>query len=178
MKTNSLLVIFVSTTFVAFAQGQTSAYAKETSVAMSVRDRNIQVMLQIFRALEERDPTRKNADEREEALYQPDVEFHWPPALPYGGTFRGKDAAVWSATWNPLQPTASERKMNPQVIGADEHQVVIRYHQRGVSPSGERFDGEVIGLYELRDFKLARAQMFYFDEAALVRFLQRAAREL
>jgi ketosteroid isomerase-like protein len=64
------------------------------------------------------------------------------------------------------------------VIGADDHQVVILYHQRGVSPSGERFDGEVIGLYDMRDFKLSRAQMFYFDEAALVQFLQRAAREL
>jgi hypothetical protein len=46
--------------------------------------------------------------------------------------------------------------MDPQVIGADERQVVILYHQRGVSPSGERFDGEVVGLYNLRDFKLAR----------------------
>jgi hypothetical protein len=36
----------------------------------------------------------------------------------------------------------------------------------------------VIGLYDMRDFKLSRAQMFYFDEAALVQFLQRAAREL
>ena len=69
-------------------------------------------------------------------------------------------------------------RWDPQVIGADENQVVILYHQRGVSPSGERFDGEVIGLYEVRDFKLSRAQMFYFDEAALARFLQQAAQEL
>jgi hypothetical protein len=68
--------------------------------------------------------------------------------------------------------------MDPRVIGADEHRVVILYRQRGVSASGERFDGEVIGLYELRDFKLSRAQMFYFDEAALAQFLERAAREL
>lgn len=145
---------------------------------MSARDRNVKVMLEIFRSLEERDPSRRTVDEREEALYQPDVEFHWPSALPYGGTFRGKDAAVWSATWNPLQPTAAERKMDPQVIGADDRQVVILYHQRGSSPSGERFDGAVIGLYDMRDFKLSRAQMFYFDEAVLVQFLQRAAREL
>jgi len=145
---------------------------------MSTRDRNIQVILEIFRTLEERDPSRSTVDEREEALYQPDVEFRWPSALPYGGAFRGKDAAVWSATWNPLQPTAVERKMDPQVIGADENQVVILYHQRGVSPSGDLFDGEVIGLYDMRDFKLSHAQMFYFDEAALVQFLQRAAREL
>jgi ketosteroid isomerase-like protein len=178
MKDNLLVTVFVLTPLLAFAQEQGSAYPTETPAVMSARDRNIQVMLEIFRTLEERDPSRRTVDEREEALYQPDVEFHWPPALPYGGTFRGKDAAVWSATWNPLQPTAAERKMDPRVIGADDHQVVVFYHQRGVSPSGEKFDGEVIGLYELRDFKLSRAQMFYFDEAALVQFLQRVAHEL
>jgi ketosteroid isomerase-like protein len=178
MKANSLLLFFFSTRLIAFAQEQTSAYAKHWSTVMSAGDRNVQVMLEIFRALEQRDPNRRSVDEREEALYQPDVEFRWPSALPYGGTFRGEDAAVWSATWNPLQPTASERKMNPGVIGANEHQVVILYRQRGVSPSGERFGGEVIGLYDLRDFRLSRAQMFCFDEAALVQFLQRAAREL
>jgi ketosteroid isomerase-like protein len=178
MKTNLLLLFFVLLPLSGFAQEQTNAYAKQTPSAMSARDRNIQVMLEIFRALEERDPSRRNVDEREEALYQPDAEFHWPRALPYGGTFRGKDAAVWSAIWNPLQPTAAERKMDPRVIGADDQQVVILYHQRGVSPSGERFDGEVIGVYELRGFKLSRAQMFYFDEAALAQFLQRATHEL
>src|SRR5262249_7873686 len=149
-----------------------------TSVAMSARDRNVQVMLQIFRALEERDLNRRTVDEREEALYQPDVEFHWPPALPYGGTFRGKDAAIWSATLDPLQPTAAGRKKDPQGIWGDHQHVVILYRQLGVSPSGERFDGQVIGLYELRDFKLSRAQMFYFDEASLVQFLQRATGDL
>jgi len=178
MKGNRLVTGFVLMPLVAFAQKQSPAYPRETSAAMSTRNRNIQVILEIFRTLEERDPSRSTVDEREEALYQPDVEFRWPSALPYGGTFRGKDAAVWSATWNPLQPTAVERKMDPQVIGADENQVVILYHQRGVSPSGDLFDGEVIGLYDMRDFKLSHAQMFYFDEAALVQFLQRAAREL
>ena len=178
MKANRLVTVFVLMPLVAFAQKQSSAYPRETSAVMSARDRNIQVILEIFRSLEERDPNRRTVDEKEEALYHPDLEFRWPSALPYGGSFRGKDAAVWSATWNPLQPTAAERKMDPQVIGADENQVVILYHQRGVSPSGERFDGEVIGLYEVRDFKLSRAQMFYFDEAALARFLQQAAQEL
>jgi len=62
---------------------------------------------------------------------------------------------------------AAERKMDPRVIGADD----IKWSfstASGRQPSGERFDGEVIGVYELRDFKMSRAQMFYFDEAALV----------
>src|SRR5262245_8655067 len=144
-----------------------------------MRDGNVRVMLDLFRMIEDRQPNQANA-EREASFYQPDVEFHWPAALPYGGTFRGISGRSrdWNTTWTPLQPTATERRMDPQVIGATDHQVVILYHQRGVSPRGERFDGEVIGLYDLRDFKLARAQMFYFNEAALAQFLQRAAREL
>lgn len=39
---------------------------------------------------------------------------------------------------------------------------------------GERIDMETLGLYEVRDKKFARAQMFYFDTAALLRFLRRA----
>jgi ketosteroid isomerase-like protein len=146
----------------------------------SARDRNVRVMLELFRAIEERDSNHRSG-ERELSFYQPDVEFHWPAALPYGGTFRGlagRSGTDWNTTWTPLQPTPAERRMDPQVIGADERQVAILYHQRGASASGERFDGAVIGLYDLRDFKLARAQMFYFDEAACVRFLERAGGEL
>jgi hypothetical protein len=145
-----------------------------------MRDRNIRVMLDLFKAIEERDPKHRTV-ERELYFYQPDVEFRWPAALPYGGTFRGvaqRRSQDWSDTWTPLQPTPAERKMDPQVIGATDHQIVIHYHQRGVSPTGERFDGEVVGLYDLRAFKLARAQMFHFDEAACARFLERAAAEL
>jgi ketosteroid isomerase-like protein len=155
------------------------AKQKSDDAAATVRDRNVSVMLQLFQAIEKRDPNRPNV-ERELSFYQPDVEFHWPAALPYGGTFRGLSRpshADWNSTWSPLQPTGAERRMDPQVIGATDRQVVVLYHQRGVSPQGEHFDGEVIGLYALRDFKLARAQMFYFDEASCVRFLERAASE-
>jgi len=145
--------------------------------AMSIQERNIQIMLEVFRAIEERDPHHENL-QRERSLVQPDVEFHWPPSLPYGGTFRGatrQGGDTWDGTWTPLQPTAAERRMDPRVIGTTDNEVAILYHQRGVSRTGERFDGEVLGLYQLRDFKLARAQMFYFDEAATASFLARAA---
>jgi ketosteroid isomerase-like protein len=154
--------------------------ASQAADATSARDRNVRVMLDLFRAIEERDPNRRNG-ERELSFYQPEVEFHWPAALPYGGTFRGlsgQSDTDWNTTWTPLQPTPAERRMDPQVIGADDRRVAILYHQRGVSQRGERFDGEVIGLYDLQDFKLARAKMFYFDEAACVQFLERAAAEL
>jgi uncharacterized protein len=146
----------------------------------TIPERNVRVMLDLFKAIEERDPNHRNIGQ-ELSFYQPDVEFHWPTALPYGGTFRGLSGRTgrdWNATWTPLQPTVSERSMNPEVLGATDRQVVILYHQRGVSPKGERYDGEVIGLYELREFKLGRAQMFYFDEAGCAGFLERAEAEL
>ncbi|HYT87184.1 MAG TPA: hypothetical protein VEL76_00560, partial [Gemmataceae bacterium] len=55
--------------------------------------------------------------------------------------------------------------------------VVVLWHQRGVTPAGARFDGEVLGLYRVLEGKLARAQMFYFDTVPLVSFLARAKDE-
>ena len=51
---------------------------------------------------------------------------------------------------------------------------MIHWRQRGVSRAGDRIDTPVLGLYRLRGGKLARAQMFYFDAAAVVAFLDRA----
>jgi ketosteroid isomerase-like protein len=63
--------------------------------------------------------------------------------------------------------------MDPRVVAATEREVVVLWHQRGLSAGGERFDGEVLGLYGVRDGKFARAQMFYFDAVAVHRFLQK-----
>jgi hypothetical protein len=59
-------------------------------------------------------------------------------------------------------------------VAISEDEVVVLWQQRGVSPSGDRFDGPVLGLYQLRAGKLARARMFYFDTAMLVSFLASA----
>ena len=64
--------------------------------------------------------------------------------------------------------------MDPRVVAANEAEIVVLWRQRGLSSSGERFDGEVLGLYQLREGKLARAQMFYFDTAAVAAFLARS----
>ena len=133
---------------------------------------NTEVIREILRAVEKRDA-------RIVDLWQPDVEFHWPPSLPYGrhpGGL-GRDGTTWEQTWDPLQPTAAERSLNPRIVAAGQDEVVVLWRQRGLSPAGERFDGEVLGLYRLRDGKLARAQMFYFDCAAVGRFLERAAEQ-
>jgi ketosteroid isomerase-like protein len=137
-----------------------------------------QVALEAIRAVEQRD-VEKLFD-----LYHDDVEFHEAPSLPYGGSRRGKEhlreqlmtapEETWLGTWGPVQPTEDERRMDPRVVAVDGPEVTIVYTQRALSPTGERFESPVLGLYEIRDGKFARAQMFHFDTAAILAFLERA----
>jgi ketosteroid isomerase-like protein len=143
---------------------------KEAAMMTPSEKANASVMLDIFRAIERRDAQRLAE------LCHPDVEFLWPAALPYGGTARGlrTEPPTWIHTWAPLQPTEAERSMEPRVVASKRDEVVVLWRQRGLSPGGERFDGPVLALYTVRDQRLARAQMFYFDTPELVEFLARA----
>lgn len=134
---------------------------------------NAEVVFGVFDAIERRDL------EAFASLCHPDVEFHEPESLPYGGTLSGESAfggeGTWLGSWGPLQPGEEERRMDPRVVGESGDRVVVHYHQRGVDPQGRRIDDQVVGIYEIRDSKLARAQMFHFDSAALSHFLAEAA---
>jgi len=66
----------------------------------------------------------------ERILYQADVEFRWPPALPYGGTFRGKDAAVWSATGTHYNRRGGTED-GSAVIGVRRESSGVLYPSRG-----------------------------------------------
>jgi ketosteroid isomerase-like protein len=131
---------------------------------------NVEIMREIFRAIESRDLARLVA------LTDPAAEFLWPPSLPYGGMSPLQPAAgpSWAETWIPLQPTKAEQRMDARIVAASDDEVVVLWHQRGISSAGERFDTPVLALYLLRDGKLARAQMFYFDSAEVAGFLARA----
>jgi hypothetical protein len=74
----------------------------------------------------------------------------------------------------PFQRAAAERSLSPRVIAASDTEVVVHWCQRGLSPAGDHIDTPVLGLYRLRDAKLTRAQMFYFDPLAVVNFLAKA----
>lgn len=135
----------------------------------------VDVISKAFRSIEERD------DQLFAAIAHPELELHWPPGLPYGGTFRARDVLAgevqtWGMSWGPVQPTERERKMDARLVAATDDEAVVLWHQRGVDAAGQRFDGEVLGLYQVRDGKLVRAQMFYFDPAAAIDFLRRAER--
>jgi ketosteroid isomerase-like protein len=130
------------------------------------------IVMEAFDAVERRDQRRLIQ------LYHPEVEFHWPPSLPYGGSSRGiaaqqdRSAAAWDQVWDPLQPTERERRMDPRVVAATDREVVVLWHQRALNPAGQRLDMETLGIYGVRDGKFARAQMFYFDTTAVLSFLQ------
>src|SRR5262245_9448614 len=140
------------------------------SLMSRIEHANMRVILEIFSAIERRD------QQRLVELCHSHVEFRWPPVLPYGGTSRGlkTEPPSWGHTWIPLQPTEAERKMDPRVVGANDDEVVVLWRQRGISPGGDRLDSPVLALYEIRDGKLTRAQMFYFDPTAVVDFLATA----
>jgi uncharacterized protein len=147
----------------------------ETEPIMSTRE-NVEVILEVFKAVEQRHA------QRFAELVHPDFEIVWPPSLPYGGTYRDLEANVlqdrptWAGTWDLLQPTVAERRMDPRIVAASDAEVVVLWRQRGRSLTGVRFDGPVLGLYQVSNGKLARAQMFYFDTAALASFLADAER--
>jgi ketosteroid isomerase-like protein len=136
---------------------------------MTAKQRNVEVILQVFRAVETRDDRAFNQ------LCHADVEFHWPKSLPYGGVVRGvtRSGPGWGDTWIPLQPSDNDKNLEPRIIAASDEEVVVHWKQKGVSATGERFEDQVLGLYRLRAGKLARAQMFYFDTAAVANFLAR-----
>jgi uncharacterized protein len=137
-----------------------------------------EVVLGVIRAVQERD------GERLFELYHADVQLHEAPSLPYGGVIEGLPSLkkqlesapenTWLGTWGPLQPTAAERRFDPRVISEKDGEVVVLYQMRAVSPTGERFESPVIGLYEVRDGKFARAQMFHYDTQAINEFVERA----
>jgi ketosteroid isomerase-like protein len=166
------IVLVIGVAGVAFAQNDKDQEneKQERNKIMSSREKNLEVMGKLFRAVEQHD------EESVVGLYQPDVEFQWPPSLSYGGSHHGlrSSGPTWSETWALLQPTEAERKMDPRVVAASDDEVVVLWRQRGISAAGKRFDGEVLGLYRIRGGKLARAQMFYFDTTAVNSFLAKA----
>jgi len=60
--------------------------SQQAIASTSQAQRNVEVMLRLFRAVESHD------EQSVFNLYQPDVEFCWPPSLPYGGSGRGRGA--------------------------------------------------------------------------------------
>jgi ketosteroid isomerase-like protein len=135
--------------------------------------KNADIVMRILHAIEERQLDRLSA------LFHPEIEFNWPPGLPYSGDFKGPAVAEMNArfaeTWRPLQPTEGTRRINPRVVAAsDDGHVVVHYIWKGLNTEGQRFETETLADYQVRDGQLARAQMFYYDLPGMISFLDGA----
>jgi ketosteroid isomerase-like protein len=141
---------------------------------MTLEDRvPTEIVMDALRAVEERQP------ERLAALYHPEIEFNWPPGLPYSGRFTGRAIEEmtqrFAATWVPLQPTEETRRMRPRILALGEDgRVVVNYLWKAMDTKGRRFETEVLADYQVRDGRLARAQMFYYDLPGMIDFLRAA----
>jgi ketosteroid isomerase-like protein len=135
---------------------------------------NVETIRRLFRGVEERDL------EAYLAVGHPEAVIREPGSLPYGGEYRGVDglrrhAAGWMRTWAALQP-GDERKLDATFIDAGDH-VIARWRLRALALDGDvTLDMPMVGVYALRDGKLVKAQMFYSDTAAVLRFLEDAGR--
>jgi len=136
---------------------------------------NVALLRRLFEAVEKRD-----FDTILEC-YAEDVEIHEAESLPYGGVYRGhqgaRDHAVaWMQVWGPMQ-SPDEQSYEPTFLEGDDDTVGAVFRHRAFDPSsGDRLDGAEVGVYEIRDGKVVRSQMFHADPASLLSFLERARR--
>jgi len=135
-----------------------------------------EIVLATIKAVEERDFSAL------EQLYHPEIEFFWPPGLPYSGRFKASEVPDMTmrlaAVWEALQPTDAEKRMDPVVVASSGDTVVVEYTWRAVDAAGRRFETSTLARYDVRDGRLARAQMYYFDLFGMMAFLTDAGVEL
>ena len=128
------------------------------------------VVRRLFAAVERRDR------EAVLACYAEDVEIHEAAVLPYGGTWRGLSGALahaqgFRAAWDPYQGP-DEVRLDPHLWGDASDTVCALFRHRAVNPErGTRLDAPEVGVYQVRDGKVVRSQMFHADSTAVVRFL-------
>jgi ketosteroid isomerase-like protein len=136
---------------------------------------NVEVVRRLFKAVEDRD--------LESLLdcYDAAIEIHEAESLPYGGVYRGHEgarahAAAWLQAWGPLQ-TPAERRLDATFLAGDGDAVCALFRLRAVDPEGDRrLDAPEVGVYEIRDDRVVRSQMFHADSRAMARFLEEAGR--
>jgi hypothetical protein len=127
---------------------------------MSVAD----VILDVFQAVERRD------EGRQRQLFDPEVEFLWPPSLPYRGS-------TWETVWARcnLHP-----RSGAWTLGSSPRPTRKRSccgTNVGSTEPATGSSAPVLGLYRVLGGKLVCAQMFYFDTTATATFLNRAFAE-
>jgi ketosteroid isomerase-like protein len=149
-----------------------AALLRASEVLMS---RNVDAVRRLFAAVEQRDL------ETILDCYDEKVEINESGLLPYGGVYRGHDgvrrhAAAFIESWSSYQ-TPDECRLDAKFFEADDGAVAAVFRHRAVDPQrGARLDAPEVGIYEVRDDKIVRTQMFHYDPVALQRFLDACER--
>jgi ketosteroid isomerase-like protein len=129
---------------------------------------NVEIVRRLFKAVDDRDV------EPMLEIYDPEVVIREAPSLPYGGEYHGHEGMVshglgYLATWDPVQNSA-EQPLEPEFFESGEH-VFVRWRQRARGPGGELLDLPALSRYRLRAGKVIESEMYQFDTAAILRFL-------
>lgn len=136
-------------------------------------DQNSHVVSRLLSAIEERNMKQVLAS------FHPDIEFQWPPGLPYSGTFNGREVdamnELFGAIWVPLQPSEETRRMDFRILCTNEDgTVIVKYTWKGIDSRGRRFETPTLADYRVREGLLIYAQMYYFDLPGMIAFLDEA----
>ena len=136
---------------------------------------DVEVIMQVLSAVETR-----NLGRLDQLYHREKIQFHWQPGLPYSGAFHGPLAvadmtARFARVWGGLQPDAECRRLHPQVLATDgKGRVIVQYLWQAVDQNGNRFQTDTLADYTVRDQRLARAKMYYFDLEGMLSFLRRS----
>ncbi|HVW43611.1 MAG TPA: nuclear transport factor 2 family protein [Amycolatopsis sp.] len=98
-------------------------------------------------------------------LLDEDIVFAEAKSLPFGGDYRGKSGFV-QLLRNVSRDYLIE--LGEPEIGDGGAFVAVRVHGRAMSrATGRGLDMRVVDLYELRDGKITRVDVFYHDSQAM-----------
>ena len=105
----------------------------------------------------------------QQSLVHPDVVFHSPESLPYGGQWHGHDG--WRAMKKAIAEVWSELKLTiTRVIGADHDEcfAVIATLQVTARATGARYEAEVMEQWHWQDGLLVYVRPYYWDTARVL----------
>jgi uncharacterized protein len=107
--------------------------------------------------------------------YAGDIVIEESPALPYGGTFHGREGAMrhgigFSETWDALQ-CEDERDPRERLLQAPG--AVVALWTLRATRGDERLAHPAASVMQIRDGKVSHLRMLYHDAGAILRFLAR-----
>ncbi|MCK9285392.1 MAG: nuclear transport factor 2 family protein [Rhodocyclaceae bacterium] len=84
-------------------------------------------------------------------------------------TYRGPEEFAW-VLQEIKRRTAGTMSVIPEVVLADDKNIMMYLHATGQRPDGRRYDNYQAYLYRLRDGKLAEGQTIPVDQLAFEKF--------